>query len=42
MTKGNRYATNAGGMIKAPNKLKDQPKASVVRGEDLRTGKKSK
>lgn len=42
MSKGNVYATNEGGMIKAPNKPKNQPKATVVTGGDLRTGKKSK
>lgn len=42
MSKGNRYATNAGGIIKAPHAVKDQPKATVVKGGDLRTGKKSK
>lgn len=41
MSKGNVYATNAGGIIKAPNKVKNQPKASVVKGDDLRV-KKSK
>lgn len=41
MSKGNVYATNAGGIIKAPNKVKNQPKASVVKGNDLRV-KKSK
>lgn len=43
MSKGNRFATNAGGVIKAPNSVgKNQPHATVVKGEDLRTGKKSK
>ena len=43
MSKGNRYATNSGGIIKAPNAVgKDSPKATVVHGADLRTGKKSK
>ncbi len=43
MSKGNRFATNAGGIIKAPRSVgKEQPKATVVRGEDLRVGKKSK
>lgn len=43
MSKGNRFATNAGGIIKAPNATgKDQPRATVVKGNDLRTGKKSK
>ena len=43
MSKGNRYATHAGGIIKAPNAVgKDSPKATVVKGADLRTGTKSK
>lgn len=42
--KGNRYATNQGGIIKAPNTVKDSPKSTVVKGNDLRNGngKKSK
>ena len=37
----NPYATNAGGHIKAPkNPAKDSPKATVTKGNDLRTGKK--
>jgi hypothetical protein len=40
--KDNRYATNSGGVIKAPKSVKDQPKATVVKGNDLRAGKKSK
>jgi hypothetical protein len=40
--KDNRYATNAAGVIKAPKSVKDSPKATVVKGEDLRNGKKSK
>jgi hypothetical protein len=40
--KDNRYATNAAGVIKAPKRVKDSPKATVVKGEDLRNGKKSK
>lgn len=40
--KKNPYATNAGGIIKAPNNPgKDSPKSSVVKGNDLRV-KKSK
>ena len=35
----NRYATNEGGIIKAPNKPK-QPKSTVIKGKDLRDGKK--
>ena len=38
-TKGNRYATNQGGIIKAP---KTAPKSTVVKGADLRNGKGSK
>lgn len=39
--KGNRYATNKGGIIKAPNNVRaDSPKATVVKGSDLRDGKK--
>ena len=37
----NVFATNQGGIIKAPNKVKDSPKSTVVKGNDLRTGKKS-
>ena len=35
----NRYATNKGGIINAPKSVPDQPKASVVKGNDLRNGK---
>lgn len=38
----NRFATNQGGVIKAPNKVTDQPKATVVKGNDLRNGKGKK
>ena len=41
-TKGNRYATNEGGIIKAINTVKNSPKSTVVKGDDLRTGKKTK
>lgn len=35
------YATNKGGMIKAPKPVtKDEPKTTVTRGNDLRVGKK--
>ena len=37
--KDNRYATNKAGIIKAPKKQSDQPKATVTKGNDLRTGK---
>ena len=39
---GNRYATNQGGAIKAPKAVKDSPKSTVIKGNDLRTGKNSK
>ena len=36
--KKNPYATNQGGQIKAPNKPKDQPKATVKKSDkDLRS-----
>ena len=38
--KGNPYQNNKGGIIKAPKPVKDQPKADVVKGSDLRNGKK--
>ena len=40
--KDNKFATNAGGVIKAPKPVQNQPKAKVVRGgkaKDLRNGK---
>jgi hypothetical protein len=41
--KTNRYATNEGGIIKAPKKPTNQPKATVTKSNDLRNGtKKSK
>ncbi len=42
--KGNNpYATNAGGVIKAPkNPAKDSPKATVTKGNDLRDAKNKK
>ena len=40
MKKDNRFDTNQGGVIKAPKPVKDSPKASVVKGNDLRDGKK--
>ena len=40
--KGNPYATNKGDIIRAPKPVTDQPKATVVKGSDLRNGKKSK
>lgn len=36
----NRFATNKGGIIKAPKPQTDQPKSIVVKGSDLRDGKK--
>ena len=38
--KGNPYQNNKGGIIKAPKPTNDQPKADVVKGSDLRNGKK--
>lgn len=39
--KTNGYATNKGGLIKAPNSVtKGDPKAGVKKGNDLRIGKK--
>lgn len=42
--KKNAYQTNKGGVIKAPtSQTKDSPKATVIKGNDLRVGtKKSK
>ena len=40
--KDNRYATNQGGVIKAPKPVKDPPHSEIVRGDDLRNGKKGK
>ena len=41
MAKKNPFATNKGGIIKAPKAAgKDSPKAVVTRGTDLRAGKK--
>lgn len=40
--KDNRFATNAGGVIKAPKPQTNQPKAKVTKGgtgKDLRNGK---
>lgn len=32
------YATNKAGLIKAPKKVKDEPRATVIKGKgDLRT-----
>lgn len=41
--KENRYATNKAGVIKAPKSVgKDSPKSAVIKGDDLRIGKKRK
>lgn len=41
MKKESRFATNKGGIIDAPrNTTSGQPKAQVVKGRDLRVGKK--
>lgn len=40
--KENRYATNSGGVIKAPKPVKNQPKSTITKGnpgKDLRNGK---
>ena len=42
MAEKNRFATNQGGIIKAPNAVKDSPKSTVVKGSDLRNGKGKK
>ena len=43
MKKDNRFATNEAGVIKAPRKPSNSPKATVTKGNDLRDGtKKSK
>lgn len=39
-SRDNRFATNKGGIIKAPKSVgSDSPKATVVKGSDLRNGK---
>lgn len=39
----NRFATNRGGVIKAPKSVgADSPKATVVKANDLRSGKSGK
>ena len=41
--KKNPYQTNKGGIIKAPtSQSKDSPKASVIKGDDLRVGTKKR
>lgn len=37
--KDSKFATNQGGVIKAPKPVKDSPKATVEKGKDLRNGK---
>lgn len=39
MKKDNRFATNKGGVIKAPKPVTDSPKATVTKANDLRNGK---
>lgn len=39
MGKDSRFATNKGGVIKAPRPVRDDPKSNVTKGNDLRTGK---
>ncbi len=42
MAKDNKFATNKGGVIKAPKPVsKDSPKSIVVKSNDLRNGKKN-
>lgn len=39
----NRFATNKGGIIKAPKSVgSDSPKSTVVKGNDLRSAKSGK
>lgn len=41
MKNSNKFATNKGGVIKSLNDTrKDSPKSEVVKGSDLRDGKK--
>lgn len=41
--KKNPYATNKGGVIKAPHsQSKDSPKSTVTKGDDLRVGTKKR
>lgn len=39
MKKCNPYATNQGGIIKAPKPVKNDPKSTIEKGKDLRNGK---
>lgn len=36
---GSRFATNQGGVIKAPRPIKNDPRSTVEKGGDLRNGK---
>jgi hypothetical protein len=38
--KSTGYATNKGGYIKAPKPVTGEPKPTVTKGDDLRSGKK--
>ncbi len=38
----NPYQTNKGGQIIAPKKVKDDPRASVIRSDDLRAKRTTK
>jgi hypothetical protein len=40
MKKASEFATNKGGVIKAPRPVKDSVKSTVTKGNDLRNGKK--
>lgn len=41
MKKASEFATNKGGIIDAPRNTKaGQPKSTVIKGRDLRVGKK--
>ncbi len=37
ITNDSAYATNKGGFIKAPKPVKDEARATVTKGDDLRT-----
>lgn len=39
--KSNGFATNKGGVIKAPKPVTEQPKSTVTKGNDLRSGNKN-
>ena len=43
MANQNKFATNAGGVIKSPVRSKGKsPSSTVTKGDDLRDGKKQK